>query len=126
MEVAAADDATAFAIQELLAHLAQVFRAQGEAAGEELLGVVRSEAEDAGDSGAFVVADEGEQDLAAGGVGHGPAGGFDGVGDATGGAVFDDVPARLVVPTLNWRLAPSVEQSSVESTPRTHRPSIAA
>ncbi|MGW9497865.1 hypothetical protein ACWG5P_26400 [Streptomyces prasinus] len=48
----------------------------------------------------FAVADDGRQDLAAGGVCHGLAGGFDGVGDAAGGSVFDDVPARRVVPDV--------------------------
>ncbi|MGW2103627.1 hypothetical protein ACWCPX_39345 [Streptomyces olivaceoviridis] len=60
-EVAATDDATFVAIQELLAQ-----PAQGEAAVEEPRGAVRSEG--AGDDGAFVVADEGEQYLAAGGI----------------------------------------------------------
>ncbi|MEU2179830.1 hypothetical protein [Streptomyces thermolilacinus] len=74
-----------------------MFGAQDQAAVEELCGVVRGEPESTGNGGAFVVADEGQQDLAAGGVGHGPAGGFHGVGDAAGGAVFDDVPPPGVV-----------------------------
>ncbi|MFJ9012488.1 hypothetical protein [Streptomyces canus] len=73
----------------------------------------------AGDGGAFVVVDEDEQDLAAGSVGHGPAGGFDGVGDAAGGAVFDDVPARLVVADVDRRTpAGSPQPPPATATPR--------
>jgi hypothetical protein len=77
-----------------------VFRAQGEAAVHELFSVGRPESECTTDGGSFLLPGEGEQDLAAGGGGHGPAGGFDSVGDAAGGAVFDDVPPSVLVPDI--------------------------
>lgn len=67
-----------------------MFGAQREASVQELLGVGRLESESACDGLALAAVGEGEKDLAAGGVGHSSTGGFDGMGDASGGAVFDD------------------------------------
>ncbi|KOX11518.1 hypothetical protein ADL04_01110 [Streptomyces sp. NRRL B-3648] len=103
-----------------------VFRAQDEAAVEELRGVVRPEPESAGNGGAFVVADEGEQDLRLAGSAMNRRAAS--TVWATQPVVPSSTMSRRVVSsrTSRWRLALSVEQSSLESAPKTHRPSIAA